>query len=278
MDAATLQKCAPGLSAARAEQFIEGLNEALVLAECTTVDRVAMFMAQVLEESIGLQFTEEIADGTDYDRFLNPTGPWQQLGNTEAGDGVRFKGRSFIQITGRSHYGAFSKWAHKRDLVSNTTFFVDNPTHLANDEFACVGAAWYWMNPHPHDGMQTLNEAADAKSVLTATHMVNGGEHGLKVRQANYDRCLTLGDALLPTQELTMTPEDEAKIQKMIDARADATDERLKRILAELRSLAAGHDGKQHRIETLAVMAQGKTLAQARAQLAGMPDAVQPGP
>jgi putative chitinase len=253
--------------------LLPGLNQALVLAECTTAKRVAMFLAQVLEESIDLTHTEEIASGTAYDRFISPMGNWKELGNTEAGDGKLFKGRSFIQVTGRTHYGEFSRWAHKRDLVPTSTYFLDHPQDLAKEEFAWIGAVWYWIMPHPHDGMETLNEAADAGSVLTATHMVNGGENGLDTRKTNYTRCVALGDALLPTEELIMTPDDETKIQQMIDSRADATDKLLHKVLTELHGLSTGHDGVTHRVETLTVMAQGKTAAEARAQLAHMSDA-----
>jgi hypothetical protein len=73
--------------------------------------------------------------------------------------------------------------------------------------------------------------------------------------------------------EFTMTQADEVKIRQMIDARADATDELVHKLLHEVSGMATGHDGGPHRIETLAAMAHGKTAAQARAQLAGMPDA-----
>jgi len=120
MDVATMRRVFPGLAAARAAELNSGLNTALRLAGCTTVNRAAMFCAQVGEESISLTAPTELASGAEYEGRAD-------LGNTHPGDGVRFKGRGFIQITGRFNYGQLSRWAHAKGLVPSATYFIDHP-------------------------------------------------------------------------------------------------------------------------------------------------------
>jgi predicted chitinase len=190
MDAKTLQKLTTHVDQGRCEQLLPGLYRAFELAELNTAERRAIWFSQVLEESAGLSATTEFASGAEYEGRAD-------LGNTEPGDGPRFKGRGFIQLTGRAHYKAFSHWCHRRGLVANSHWFVDHPDDVASDAFAWLSAAWYWMQPHPHDGLTFLNEAADAGNLLTATHMVNGGETGLEARQSYFTKATKLGNELM---------------------------------------------------------------------------------
>lgn len=190
MDAKTLSNLTSQVDLERCTQLLPGLYKAFELAELNSAKRRAMWFSQVLEESVGLSATTEFASGEEYEGRAD-------LGNTHPGDGVRYKGRGFIQLTGRAHYQAFSHWCHHRGLVENDHWFVDHPEDVASDAFAWLSAAWYWMQPHPHDGMTFLNEAADAEDLLTATHMVNGAEHGLDTRKFYYTKALTHGDELM---------------------------------------------------------------------------------
>ena len=142
MDVATMLRVFPGLGAARATELNSGLNTALRLAGCTTVKRAAMFCAQVGEESISLTAPTELATGAEYQGRVD-------LGNTHPGDGVRFKGRGFIQITGRFNYGEFSRWAHAKGLVPSETYFIDHPGQLATDKYVWLGPIWYWTVARP---------------------------------------------------------------------------------------------------------------------------------
>jgi hypothetical protein len=80
---------------------------------------------------------------------------------------------------------------------------VDHPEDVAGDDFAWLSVAWYWIQPHPHDGVTFLNDAADAGNVLTATHMVNGGEHGLETRRFDHKKASELGNELMTQDELS---------------------------------------------------------------------------
>jgi predicted chitinase len=70
--------------------------------------RAAAFLAQLAHESGQLRFMEEIWGPTGQQLRYEPASSLAtSLGNTQAGDGKRFKGRGPIQITGRANYQRF---------------------------------------------------------------------------------------------------------------------------------------------------------------------------
>lgn len=173
------------VSLSRYEQLYPAFMHALKLADCGTVKRRAMFVAQLGHESGGLKWQQEIADGSAYEGR-------RDLGNTQPGDGRRFKGRDFIQITGRHNYTKLSQWAHQIGAVPTPTFFVDNPEALATDRYAFLGVVWYWTVARP-----LLNTYADNGDIAAATKAINGGLNGLSDRTAFYRRAMNAGDNLL---------------------------------------------------------------------------------
>ncbi|MFC9769033.1 peptidoglycan DD-metalloendopeptidase family protein [Rhodococcus jostii] len=186
----------------RYAQLLPAFTAALIAADCTTVNRVAMFCAQVGHESGGLRWMEEIADGSAYEGRTD-------LGNTAPGDGRRYKGHGPIQITGRYNHTKVSEWAHGRGLVPTSTYFVDNPGELAGDEYGFLGVVWYWTVA------RNMNALADAGDINGATRAVNGGLNGLADRTDRWNQCLALGDALLPNQE--DTPMSAAEVKQVQD-------------------------------------------------------------
>ena len=187
MDAATLAR-AMGCSRALADRYVGGFNQALVQAQCTTVNRSAMFCAQTGHESGGFKWLEEIASGAAYEGR-------RDLGNTQPGFGRRYKGRGIIQCTGAVNYRALSKWAHAQRLVSSPTYFYDNPHLVAQPPWAFISASWYWTVARG----TRINDAADRRDITAATRLINGGTNGLADRRNRWNRCLSLGNALLPT-------------------------------------------------------------------------------
>ena len=141
-------------------KIIPFLNEAMAKYEINTRLRQAHFIAQVAHESGCFNFLEEISDGADYEGRSD-------LGNTTTGDGIRYKGRGLIQITGRYNYNEVGK-ALGVDLINN-------PTRLANYDLACLSAAWWWYT-------NQLNEFADINDMRSITTRINGGLNGLSSR------------------------------------------------------------------------------------------------
>lgn len=174
-----------GVTAARYAQLLPAVNACLLECGCTTVERAAMWFGQVGEESGGLKWMEELASGAEYNGRVD-------LGNTQSGDGPRFKGRGPIQVTGRHNYTVLSQWAFDKGLVPTSTYFVDNPNQLSSDQYGFVGVTWYWTTQRP------MNDAADARDIVRATKYVNGGTNGLADRTQRWQHALALGAAILP--------------------------------------------------------------------------------
>ncbi|HVW43462.1 MAG TPA: glycoside hydrolase family 19 protein [Amycolatopsis sp.] len=189
MDAQTLAN-AMGCTLNTATAHVADFNTALIQAGCTTVVRSAMFCAQVGHESVGLRFMEEIWGPTAAQLGYEGRA---DLGNTRPGDGKLFKGRGPIQLTGRANYGRFGAWAKANQLVADADHFVNNPAAVATSQWGFLAASWYWTVA------RKINPLADARDILGATKAVNGGTNGLADRTDRWNRCLALGNALLPT-------------------------------------------------------------------------------
>lgn len=188
MDAQTLREVMQGnLPNGGYTKLIGAYNNAAQAAGINTVRRAAMWAAQLGHESVGLRYMEEIASGAAYE--------WRQdLGNVYAGDGVRFKGRGPIQLTGRNHYRAFTKWANASG--HSTIDFEANPQKVSEPHWGFLAATYYWNVSRPD-----LNKAADAGDVLWASRLINGWvtrPNGLDDRIARYNRALKYGTRLLP--------------------------------------------------------------------------------
>lgn len=173
VSAGQLQQIVPGLSASKAAEVAPHLSSAMAEANINTPQRQAMFIAQLAHESGGFRYSEEIWGPTAAQRGYEGR---SDLGNTQPGDGYRYRGRGYIQLTGRHNYTAAGK-ALGLDLAGN-------PDLAAKPENAARVAAWYWNS-------RNINEAADAGNFVEVTRRINGGTNGLSDRQAYYDRART---------------------------------------------------------------------------------------
>ena len=189
MDAQTLAN-AMGCTLNTATANVADLDTALIQAGCTTVVRAAMFCAQIGHESVGLRFMEEIWGPTAAQLGYEGRA---DLGNNQPGDGKLFKGRGPIQLTGRANYARFGAWAKANELVADANHFVNNPAVVATSQWGFLAASWYWTVA------RKINPLADARDILGATKAINGGTNGLTDRTNRWNRCLALGNALLPT-------------------------------------------------------------------------------
>jgi putative chitinase len=139
------------------------IQDVLARYQINTPLRIAHFLAQVAHESDGFCTCEEYASGAAYEGR-------KDLGNTQPGDGKRYKGRGLIQLTGRANYKTYGGRIGE-DLVGNPVRAADPPTSL-------ILACEYWKNTRGG-----LNQFADKDDIVTITRAINGGLNGLDDRK-----------------------------------------------------------------------------------------------
>ena len=174
-------------STANATKFMDFINDTCTRFVISTPIRQLCFLAQVGHESGSLFFTEELASGEAYEGRKN-------LGNTQPGDGIRFKGRGLIQITGRTNYKSVG------DALG--TNFINNPTLLGGKNVnkctpdqlknAALSAGWFWDSRKLNaiadtiDITKPIDSGANLANFTLLTKKINGGTNGLNDRLNRY--------------------------------------------------------------------------------------------
>lgn len=150
----------------RVDKYLVFINRYASEFGITTALRMAHYLAQIAHESGELRYTKELASGAEYEGR-------KDLGNTKKGDGVRYKGRGLIQLTGKANYKAYKEYCGF-DVVAK-------PELLEQPLGAVRSSMWYWKT---HD----MNALADKDDVKAVTKRINGGYNGLAARQKYLDR------------------------------------------------------------------------------------------
>ena len=194
---AQLTQVMPTLALAKRQLYLPHLNAAMQAYAVDTPLRTAAFVAQLAHESGEFRWMEEIWGPTPAQLRYEPPGDLAaKLGNTQAGDGKRYKGRGPIQITGRFNYTKFGGLLGL-DLVAN-------PALAAAPEVAFKTAGLFWQS-------NGLNELADGRQFVAITRRINGGTNGLVDRQMYYERAkAVLGTDARVTRDLPLTRGHEA--------------------------------------------------------------------
>jgi putative chitinase len=191
-----LQQIFTGAKPENLEKFCDALNEAMHEFEINTPHREAMFLAQCGHESgqfslvtENLNYKAETltkvfpkyfkdVDPNDYAKqpekianrvYANRMGN----GDSESGDGYRYRGRGLIQLTGKNNYSACGE-ALEKDLHSDSDY-------LATPEGAARSAGWFFQE-------NGCNEVADSDDVVKCTKIINGGTIGLEERTHLYEK------------------------------------------------------------------------------------------
>jgi putative chitinase len=168
VDAQTMFEIAPrfsGALAARQREIVTAVGEVLApTLEAYAIDtrlRIAHFLAQTCHESAGFRTTEEFASGDAYEGRAD-------LGNTQRGDGRRYKGRGLLQLTGRANY---------REFGAALGVDLENDPEAAGEPVLSLRIACeYWKR-------RKINAACDRDDVIAVTKLVNGGTNGLDDRR-----------------------------------------------------------------------------------------------
>lgn len=179
-----LKEIVPAIKQANVDKFLPYLQVYMPKFGIDTPQRIGGFIAQVAHESANFAAVREFASGKEYEGR-------KDLGNTQAGDGERFKGRGLIQITGRGNY----KWCSDSLFLDNRLLI--NPTQLEEPEVAVESACWFWAKAkplnsvcdHPEDWTHVWDHNGKTYTkIMWMTLLVNGGQNGIGERTANYYR------------------------------------------------------------------------------------------
>lgn len=176
------------------DRVLNELPDIISKYEINTNLRLAHFLAQVHHESAGFNLTDEnlnysvkrllevfpkyfksnnIAKKYAYQPMLLASYVYaNRMGNGDesTGDGWKYKGRGYIQLTGKNNYMEFDKQVQES--------IIDNPD-LVSTKYPLLSAGWYWDT-------RKLNHIADLGAgtniVKLITKQINGGLHGLDSR------------------------------------------------------------------------------------------------
>src|SRR4051812_21391901 len=180
-----LKAIMPHLAAAKADECLPSLIAAMQEFAIESPPRMAAFLAQIAHESGELRLMQELWGPTPAQRRYEPASPLATtLGNTEPGDGLKFKGRGPIQVTGRANYKRFG------DLLGID--LIADPARAAGSDVGFRIAALFWSKK----GLNELADEGTADAFREITRRINGGCNGLPDRQRYYSvACTALGVA-----------------------------------------------------------------------------------
>jgi putative chitinase len=156
-----LKKIAPNSKEEIIGPLVGYLNMYMPKYEVNNYLRVCHFIAQAAHEAASFRTLEEYASGAAYEGR-------KDLGNTQPGDGIRYKGRGIFQLTGRANYRTIGAKIGK-DLENN-------PKLAETPEISVLTALEYWKS-------RKLNPLADKDDVLAITKKINGGTNGFEDRK-----------------------------------------------------------------------------------------------
>jgi putative chitinase len=156
----------------RIPNFLDPINQTMDEFGIDTPQEQAMFIAQIAHESGELRYVKELASGILYENR-------KDLGNVHPGDGVKYKGRGLIQVTGYDNY-----------MHCGTAFGIDainHPELLELPLYAARTAGWYWKS-RDLDKYAAPNDDA---AFIKVTKKINGGTNGLPQRRQYWARAKT---------------------------------------------------------------------------------------
>jgi putative chitinase len=139
----------------------------LIDFDITTTSRIRHFLAQTGHESGGGKWKTELSDG----EYLEGR---TDIGNTQPGDGPKYKGAGYLQMTGRFNYQRFADDIDNPRVMEGCQYVADN--------YPFTSAGFWWVD----NDMNTLCDTDPCTEEVTLR--VNGGYNGLDDRKEYFGR------------------------------------------------------------------------------------------
>lgn len=151
------------------DEFVASFNQYAIPFGIDTPLKAVHYLSQIMHETGALKYSEEIASGQQYEGR-------KDLGNTEPGDGKRFKGRGYVMLTGRQNYLAF------KNSDCCTEDVVHYPSKVAKYPLNQVASMWFWEK-HGLSAIAATDNGQNTDEVCKKiTRVINGGYNGLSQR------------------------------------------------------------------------------------------------
>lgn len=229
------------------EAWYENVVDMFKKYDITTPNRIAGFMAQCAHESADFTALEEnlnysekaltsvfgryfgpgkrnpaeyarqpekIANYVYQDEFRSKQGA---MGNTQPGDGWKFRGRGIKQLTGRNNYTAFGR------SVGMTA--EEAAEYVATKKGALESACWFWAT-------NKVDRFADADDIVGMSKKINGGTIGLDDRKSRYARAKALlGGTVSAPQKSAAAPSKAAAARTLRRGMKGDDVKRMQRVL-----------------------------------------------
>lgn len=140
---------------------------------------LAAFMAQCAHETMDFKRLTEFGGSLDFRKYDPKYAPKKAkaLGNVKPGDGAKYKGRGFIQITGRYNY--------KKAGEAVGLNLLKNPELAEKPEVAAKIAVWFWQH-------RVQTNVSNFKDTSAVTKQINPGMRGLEDRKGNFNDYMQL--------------------------------------------------------------------------------------
>jgi putative chitinase len=181
-----------GVGPKTAARILQPLKDTCVKYSINTPQRITAYLSELEHESGEFFYTEELASGVAYEGR-------KDLGNLVKGDGVNYKGRGLIQITGKLNYALLSK-EFGIDFVKNPDLLGAKNFGVCTDEqvkWAVMSSGWYWNKCQLNAISDKLNlavkvsEEPNLSTYKLITLKINGGYNGLLDRQIQFEQIRT---------------------------------------------------------------------------------------
>lgn len=170
-------------------ELADWMNQICPTYEIDTPQEYSHFLAQACHETDHFKTLREYASGNAYEGR-------KDLGNTQAGDGVKFKGRGIFQTTGRANYLQLGIKKGSRD------FFINNPEYLEQPQYAVWSACEFWQSRGLNDAANHADgdrlkkkykgNVIDVSPIEFISMTINGGYNGIEERKKFYGIALSV--------------------------------------------------------------------------------------